>query len=109
TPLARYVSVYPKQFGDFFNRAIAMDFDEPIIWAAFSYGKDRNAVDIGQGATRTNSHALTHTLTLRLASIRRCNHCWTSASNQPTALPPRLTGLGKVPCVKLGMRSGLMR
>jgi hypothetical protein len=33
-----------------------MDFDEPIIWAAFSYGKDRNAVDIGQGAKRTNSH-----------------------------------------------------
>jgi hypothetical protein len=53
--VARYVLVY-QQFGDFFNRAIAMDFDEPIIWAAFSYGKDRNAVDIGQGAKRTNSH-----------------------------------------------------
>jgi hypothetical protein len=52
--LARYVSVYPQQFGDFFNRAIAIDFDEPIIWAAFSYGK--NAVDIAQGTTRTNSH-----------------------------------------------------
>jgi len=33
-----------------------MDFDDPIIWAAFSYGKNRNAVDIGQGTTRTNSH-----------------------------------------------------
>jgi hypothetical protein len=25
---------------------------------------------------------------LRLASIRRCKHCWTSASNQPTARQP---------------------
>src|SRR5206468_8869537 len=46
--------------------------------------------------------ALTHTLTLRLASIRRCNHCWTSASNQPTARPPRLTDFGKVPCAMPG-------
>ena len=33
--------------------------------------------------------APTPLLSLRLASIRRCNHCWTSACNQPTARPPR--------------------
>ena len=44
---------------------------------------------------RRRRHGLPH-VPLWLASIWRRKHCWTWASNQPTARPPRLTGLGKV-------------
>lgn len=42
-------------------------------------------------------HAPTYAFAFRLASIRRSNHCCISASNQPTARPPKLTGLGNAP------------
>jgi hypothetical protein len=35
---------------------------------------------------------------LRLAAILSASQDWISASTHPTARPPKLTGLGNVPC-----------
>ena len=92
-PLAHGVPVNAEELGDLLNGVAAVNLDESVIRVAPCHETPSTPCRLDSGG-----EGLPHGLALRLAWIRRCSQSCTSASSQPTARPPRLTGRGNVPC-----------